>query len=102
LDDAFAAGNGFLEEGKRWTERVPSANDARRLAAQMSCHRAATSATLAKSRRFRPSSQPSPIRGLWRIELDLRRFIGWEMNAEYVEIASKRLAAAREQLELGI
>jgi len=34
--------------------------------------------------------------------LDLRRFIGWEMNAEYVEIASKRLAAAREQLELGI
>lgn len=29
-----------------------------------------------------------------------RRFVGWEMNSGYVAIARKRLAAAREQLEL--
>ncbi len=27
-----------------------------------------------------------------------RRFLGWEMNPEYVEVARKRLANAREQL----
>ena len=31
-----------------------------------------------------------------------RRFLGWEMNSQYVAIASKRLTAAREQLELGL
>jgi site-specific DNA-methyltransferase (adenine-specific) len=31
-----------------------------------------------------------------------RRFLGWEMNSQYVAIASKRLTAAREQLELGV
>lgn len=31
-----------------------------------------------------------------------RRFVGWEMNPAYVEIARKRLTAAREQLELGV
>jgi len=31
-----------------------------------------------------------------------RRFLGWETNREYAAIASKRLAAAREQLELGL
>jgi len=31
-----------------------------------------------------------------------RRFLGWEMNPAYVEIARKRLAVAREQLELGV
>jgi site-specific DNA-methyltransferase (adenine-specific) len=31
-----------------------------------------------------------------------RRFLGWELNAEYVAIARKRLAIAREQLELGL
>lgn len=30
-----------------------------------------------------------------------RRFLGWEMNAEYAAIARKRLGAAREQLEIG-
>jgi site-specific DNA-methyltransferase (adenine-specific) len=30
-----------------------------------------------------------------------RRFIGWEMNSEYVDIARRRIAAAREQLEIG-
>jgi len=29
-----------------------------------------------------------------------RRFVGWEMSAEYARIARKRLAVAREQLEL--
>jgi site-specific DNA-methyltransferase (adenine-specific) len=31
-----------------------------------------------------------------------RHFLGWEMNATYVEIGRRRLAAAREQLELGV
>jgi site-specific DNA-methyltransferase (adenine-specific) len=31
-----------------------------------------------------------------------RRFLGWETNREYAEIARKRLSAAREQLELGV
>jgi len=31
-----------------------------------------------------------------------RRFLGWEMNAEYAEIARRRLLAAREQLELDV
>lgn len=31
-----------------------------------------------------------------------RRFLGWEMNRQYVAMAQKRLAAAREQLELGV
>ena len=31
-----------------------------------------------------------------------RRFLGWEMNSEYVAIAEKRMAAAREQLELNL
>ena len=31
-----------------------------------------------------------------------RRSLGWEMNAQYVEMASKRLSAAREQLELPV
>ena len=31
-----------------------------------------------------------------------RRFLGWEMDPAYVAIASRRLAAAREQLELGV
>jgi len=31
-----------------------------------------------------------------------RRFLGWEMNPEYVEVARRRLTAAREQLVLGI
>lgn len=31
-----------------------------------------------------------------------RRFLGWEMNAEYAEIARRRLSRAREQLELGL
>jgi DNA modification methylase len=31
-----------------------------------------------------------------------RRFLGWEMNPEYAEIARKRIAAAREQLEFGV
>jgi len=31
-----------------------------------------------------------------------RRFLGWEMNTEYAAIASKRMAVAREQLELGV
>jgi site-specific DNA-methyltransferase (adenine-specific) len=30
-----------------------------------------------------------------------RRFAGWEMNPEYAEMARRRLAAAREQLEIG-
>jgi hypothetical protein len=30
-----------------------------------------------------------------------RRFAGWEMNPEYAEMARCRLAAAREQLEIG-
>jgi len=30
-----------------------------------------------------------------------RRFCGWEMNPDYTVIAEKRLAAAREQLEIG-
>jgi DNA modification methylase len=30
-----------------------------------------------------------------------RRFIGWEMSPEYAEIARRRLAVAREQLEIG-
>jgi len=30
-----------------------------------------------------------------------RRFLGWEMNPEYVDIARRRLAVAREQLEIG-
>lgn len=29
-----------------------------------------------------------------------RRFVGWEMNAEYASIARRRLTAAREQLQL--
>jgi site-specific DNA-methyltransferase (adenine-specific) len=31
-----------------------------------------------------------------------RRFLGWELDARYVEVARKRLAAAREQLEFGM
>jgi site-specific DNA-methyltransferase (adenine-specific) len=31
-----------------------------------------------------------------------RRFLGWELNAVYVAVARKRLATAREQLELGL
>ncbi len=31
-----------------------------------------------------------------------RRFLGWELNPAYAEIARKRMAAAREQLELGV
>src|ERR1051326_5894344 len=31
-----------------------------------------------------------------------RRFLGWEMNTEYAAMASKRMAAAREQLELDV
>jgi site-specific DNA-methyltransferase (adenine-specific) len=31
-----------------------------------------------------------------------RRFLGWEMNFEYVAIAERRMAAAREQLELDL
>jgi site-specific DNA-methyltransferase (adenine-specific) len=31
-----------------------------------------------------------------------RRFVGWELNPEYAEIARKRLANAREQLTLGV
>jgi site-specific DNA-methyltransferase (adenine-specific) len=31
-----------------------------------------------------------------------RRFLGWELNAAYVAVARKRLATAREQLELGL
>ena len=31
-----------------------------------------------------------------------RQFHGWEMNSLYVAIASKRVTAAREQLELGV
>lgn len=31
-----------------------------------------------------------------------RRSLGWELNADYVAIARKRLAAAREQLDLGL
>jgi site-specific DNA-methyltransferase (adenine-specific) len=31
-----------------------------------------------------------------------RRFIGWEMNPAYVEIARRRMSTAREQLELGV
>jgi DNA modification methylase len=27
-----------------------------------------------------------------------RRFLGWEMNPQYLEMASKRLANARERL----
>jgi DNA modification methylase len=30
-----------------------------------------------------------------------RRILGWEMKTAYAAVASKRLAAAREQLELG-
>jgi site-specific DNA-methyltransferase (adenine-specific) len=30
-----------------------------------------------------------------------RRFAGWEMNPEYAEMARRRPAAAREQLEIG-
>ena len=31
-----------------------------------------------------------------------RRFLGWEMNPAYADIARRRVAAAREQLDLGI
>jgi site-specific DNA-methyltransferase (adenine-specific) len=31
-----------------------------------------------------------------------RRFLGWEMNPEYVEVARKRLATAREQLAFDV
>lgn len=31
-----------------------------------------------------------------------RRFLGWEMNPAYCEVARKRMPAAREQLELGV
>jgi site-specific DNA-methyltransferase (adenine-specific) len=31
-----------------------------------------------------------------------RRFLGWELNGEYVAIARKRLAVAREQLQLDL
>ena len=31
-----------------------------------------------------------------------RRFAGWEMNPEYVDIARRRISVAREQLELGV
>jgi site-specific DNA-methyltransferase (adenine-specific) len=31
-----------------------------------------------------------------------RRFLGWEMNATYAEIARKRMTVAREQLDLGV
>ena len=30
-----------------------------------------------------------------------RRFVGWEMNSAYAEMARRRLATAREQLEIG-
>jgi len=31
-----------------------------------------------------------------------RRFVGWEMNAEYADVARRRLVVAREQLEIGL
>jgi site-specific DNA-methyltransferase (adenine-specific) len=31
-----------------------------------------------------------------------RRFLGWEMNADYGEVARRRLASAREQLEMSL
>lgn len=31
-----------------------------------------------------------------------RRFLGWEMTPVYAEIARKRMAVAREQLELRV
>jgi site-specific DNA-methyltransferase (adenine-specific) len=31
-----------------------------------------------------------------------RRFLGWEMNREYVAVARKRISLAREQLEMNL
>ena len=31
-----------------------------------------------------------------------RRFLGWDMNGVYGEIARRRLVGAREQLEMGL
>jgi len=31
-----------------------------------------------------------------------RRFVGWEMNPEYTDVARRRLVVAREQLEIGL